>query len=442
MSEQGRNPVSTPQQPANDDKEAWKAYWKAQGQPWRTDPEIDIERQKYLTERRSIIPDIEQGVYPFKDIKLNRADVEWLLATHENGRGPVSWSDVNQRDRWGLDLRGANLCQENLHNLPLARLRGGLTWDEWRVVTDEQREMAGVKMAGTYLFRVHLEGARLRNAHLEGAYLTLAHLEEAYLDEAHLERSNLFQTHLEGANLREAHLEYTVLYRATFDNYTSLANVYLGTQELFTALVADVYWGGVSLASLNLSQVKMLGDEQYFYVEWQKISSSGRLFPSGGKITDTRLDEYMSAVRANRQLAVALQAQGLNEVAARFSYHAQKLQRIVFRRQRKFGKYFFSGFLDLLAGYGYKPWRSFAAYLLVITAFAIAYFMIGHRLGPVLSPLSSFVFSMTSFHGRGFFPGGIALDDPLTVVAALEAFIGLLIEVTFIATLTQRLFGK
>jgi hypothetical protein len=78
----------------------------------------------------------------------------------------------------------------------------------------------------------------------------------------------------------------------------------------------------------------------------------------------------------------------------------------------------------------------------VILAFATAYFIIGHKVGPVLSPLGSVVFSMTSFHGRGFFPGGIGLDDPLTVVAALEAFIGLLIEVTFIATLTQRLFGK
>jgi hypothetical protein len=63
-------------------------------------------------------------------------------------------------------------------------------------------------------------------------------------------------------------------------------------------------------------------------------------------------------------------------------------------------------------------------------------------LGPVLSPLSSIVFTMTSFHGRGFFPGGIGLNDPLTVFAALEAFMGLLIEVSFIATVTQRLFGK
>src|SRR6266566_949189 len=73
--------------PANDDKEGWEVYWKAQGQPWRTEPEIDRERQVYLAKRRLITPDIEQGIYPFKAIepKLTRADVEWLLATHENG---------------------------------------------------------------------------------------------------------------------------------------------------------------------------------------------------------------------------------------------------------------------------------------------------------------------------------------------------------------------
>ena len=67
------------QRPANDDTEPWKAYWQAQGQPWRTEPEIDLERKHYLAERRNIKPDIKQGIYPFKDIKLSRADVEWLF---------------------------------------------------------------------------------------------------------------------------------------------------------------------------------------------------------------------------------------------------------------------------------------------------------------------------------------------------------------------------
>ncbi len=160
---------------------------------------------------------------------------------------------------------------------------------------------------------------------------------------------------------------------------------------------------------------------------------------SGKKERTTRLEEYSIAVRANRQLAVVLQAQGLNEDGTRFAYRAQMLQRTVFRLQggiHSFGSYFFSLFLDLLAGYGYKPWRSFLAYIIVIILFAVTYFIVGRTVGRVLTPLSSFIFSMTSFHGRGFFPGGIGLDDPLTVLAAIEAFVGLLIEVTFIATLT------
>ncbi len=47
-----------------------------------------------------------------------------------------------------------------------------------------------------------------------------------------------------------------------------------------------------------------------------------------------------------------------------------------------------------------------------------------------------------SFHGRGFFLGGIALDDPLTILAAFGAGVGLLIERHLDAALTQRLFGK
>src|SRR5258708_29345548 len=41
-------------------------------------------------------------------MKLSRADVEWLLATHENGRGPVDWSDGSQRGREELDVHGAD----------------------------------------------------------------------------------------------------------------------------------------------------------------------------------------------------------------------------------------------------------------------------------------------------------------------------------------------
>lgn len=48
------------------------------------------------------------------------------------------------------------------------------------------------------------------------------------------------------------------------------------------------------------------------------------------------------------------------------------------------------------------------------------------------------VISMTAFHGRGFFPEQFHPGDPQALAAAIEAFVGLLIEITLIATLTQR----
>src|SRR5258708_22824723 len=139
---------SLPQvRPTGDDRAAWRNFWQQIGQPWRTELEIDEERQKYLAERRSIIPDIEKGIYPFRNIVLSRADVEWLLATHEHGQGPVDWSDESQQEREGLDVRGANLFQVDLQNLPLARLRGGLTTEEWRHATEEPPNEAAVRLA-------------------------------------------------------------------------------------------------------------------------------------------------------------------------------------------------------------------------------------------------------------------------------------------------------
>ena len=105
---------------------AWRQYWQAEGFPWRTEPEIGVKRQEELSSRRVLVPDIERGLYLLKGMQLSRADVEWLLATHENGRGPVDWSDEHQRQREGLDLRGADLRQANLAGLPLARILGGL----------------------------------------------------------------------------------------------------------------------------------------------------------------------------------------------------------------------------------------------------------------------------------------------------------------------------
>ena len=407
--------------------EEWRAYWRAKGFPWRTEPEIDAKRQGELSKYCSILPDIEKGIYPFKGMKLSRADIEWLLATYE----PVDWGNGRYLS---IDLRGADLCQVDLRRLPLAGLYGGLLWEDWKAATVKQRGMAGIHLDSAILAEAHLEGAQLRNAHLAQADLRLAHLEGAHLVQAHLEGANCFRAYLERTNLRETHLAGADLRLAYFDHATSLDNAVLGNEKHGFVSLADVHWGAVNLSVVDWKSVKILGDES-------KVRRSNT---TGGKIKQPAelLKEYHGAVRANRQLAVVLQDQGLNEEAVRFAYRAQVLQRKVLWKQYDFGKWFFSLLLALLAGYGYRMGRILIAYLLVVFVCAVAYFVLGMHYEPHLSLLEAVLTSITAFHGRVFSEPFLRPGEPQLWVTAFEAIMGLVIEGVFIAMLTQKFFGK
>jgi hypothetical protein len=73
------------------------------------------------------------------------------------------------------------------------------------------------------------------------------------------------------------------------------------------------------------------------------------------------------------------------------------------------------------------------------------YWLITHYLDTKLHQLSwdeALVLSLTSFHGRGFFPGTLPLGDWVARFGALEAIIGLFIELVFIATFSRRFLGN
>jgi uncharacterized protein YjbI with pentapeptide repeats len=428
--------------PSTDNREAWQAYWQELGQVWRTEPEIDEERQLYLAERRDSPVDEYQGIYPFKHIKLKRADVEWLLATHENGLGPVDYSDETQRDRVGIDLRGADLRHANLQNLPLARLVGDVTWRQWSDLSEEQHLMAAVHLENADLKGAHLEEANLEYTHLQRADLRGAHLKKANLGEARMQGAYLEGAHLEGADLWLAHLDEAFIWgtnlAAVNFRETHLHGVHLNEQVILVnqqgvgPRLLDAYLDGTNLAVLRWPQVHMLGEEY-----------EARKYEKNGRDPATRRKLYEEAVRANRQLALALQSQGLSEDAARFAYRAQVLQRKVLWLQgpTKFGAYLFSLLLALLTGYGYRMWRIVLAYALANSVYATLYFVLGLTTPPHLTWIDALLVSITAFHGR-VFSAGFLIGSPQATVTAFEAVTGLLFEAIFVAMLTQRFFSK
>lgn len=488
-----------PQRPTTSDKEVWKAHWAAQGMWWRTEPEIDDERRWFLSARRAITEDVERGIYPFRDnngsIELTRADVEWLLATHESKgvRGPLE-PDESKGPRDGIDLRGANLKGQDLSHMPLTRLYGGL--DIGKLPDSRKFTPFGSARAEA---AIHLEGANLALAHLEGAFLPYAylnranlsgaclddatlrwtHLKQAILTNTSLNRAqmlkanlkrvhgfqphlqgtnlegasmqgamiaganlkgaNLIGAHLEGANMHRAHLSGAVLRQAYFDSATQLDDVVLGDGKNMCASLADVRWSDVDLAVVDWRQLRVVGED--IIANQATVKNSDRREIQ--KASSVRLGEYETAVRAYRQLANVLRNQGLNEYADYYAYRAHKLQRVVLRQKEKYARLLWSWLLELLAGYGYEPIRTLGVYIGMIMGFAWFYFQHAARYHLAHSFVAALVMSVASFHGRGFFPTpNLPLDNPLVVAGAIEAVFGLVIEASFIATFTQRFFAR
>jgi uncharacterized protein YjbI with pentapeptide repeats len=284
-------------------------FWADQGQPWRTEPEIAAERQAQLAARRAITPDVVRGEFPFKGVRLKRADIEWLLATHEDGRGPVDPHDERQRERVGLDLRGADLSHARLSRLPLARTAGDATRPTVQDLTQEQRRMAAIDLQGADLADAHLEGscldyanlerADLRGCRLDGASLWAVNLREADCDGAHLEGADLWNAHLEGANLNRAYLQGARLHEA----YLAGAHfnfLHLADEDGVGPMLADIHWEGVNLSVVNWSAIRVLGDDVRAPLERERVGHDRAM----------RILWLNSAARANQQLALALHAQG------------------------------------------------------------------------------------------------------------------------------------
>jgi len=380
---------------------------------------------------------------------LTGAEVFWLAVCALAQRERISESRAEERFRTmfegPLDLSLLELQGANLRNADLRR--AGLTGANLQGAT-----LIGAQLQEADMSQALLQQVDFRESQMRGAIFFEAHLEQANLRKAHLEKAVFRRAELIGTNLREAQLAGANLREAFLNEATTLRDATLSTPEVGNVHVVDVRWGAVNLATLNGTWLPPLGDEQMaLQGRFQPLTArKGRPFPSRADYLRRRREQqaeslkvYREAVRANRQVAVVLQNQGINEEAGQFAYHAQLMQRTVYRLEglRSLGRWLFSWFLWLIAGYGYRPGRSVVVYLASVALFAVGYFVLGVTVGPHLSPYEAAVVSLTAFHGRGFFAKAFQPGDPQAGLAALEAVFGLLIEISFIATFTQRFFG-
>jgi uncharacterized protein YjbI with pentapeptide repeats len=424
-----------------------------QHQPDTSEPSAGrkAELEKQYKAQKSITPDS-----PYKDVVIRTlGEVQWIMTQRgwigelDLSKGPeqaianrvnLSGATMSDANLSGAILSGANLSEVNLNRANLSGvdlLMANLSSATLRETNLNKTYLGGVNLAEAILYKAdlteaYLGGANLtrvtlRNANLSRVTLSEANLTGSHLQDANLSEATLREANLTGIILRDAILNGVDLTRSLMDSETVLDGIKIDTHTK----VFGVRWNGAPLDSIKWDQASLLGDEP----TTEELAV---------KTANERVTAYRNAARAYHGLSVALRGQGLADVASKYRLRELVMERKALRYDRNIGGWILNMILGVLAGYGEKPGRIFISYLVVVLSFATAYFGVTHLVETGLSRLTwdeSLVLSLTSFHGRGFFPGFLSLGDWVSRIAALEAVIGLFIELILIATFSRRFLG-
>ncbi len=400
----------------------------------------------------------ESTPQPYQKVEIRNAnELAWIFRERDWSGSP----DVGDSQRpllggaillggnfAGVDLRNADLSESNLTEaeffgaqLTGAKLDRGLCY--------------GAKLNHTNLIGISARVGQFRGAKLNQAKLDIADLEGANLANivapqsswlgANLHDATLSHANLRTATLRRAKLSSAALNHADLRGADARQVVLNRTSQLDDMKIDSGTWlGGIDWTSnvplilINWSDTKRIGDENLF---------------RGVPDKETRRRNILLVARSYQELSRALRDQNRLDSAARYRIREQQLIRRVIRidgiHRGPFPTWVlswsFSLLLDLIAAYGERPLKTLLFYLATISGFAALAGFLGHATGSPLQWWDFLLFSITAFHGRGFFPnpplppGSISLNSPLPALAAVESVIGVFIEITFIAAYTRRL---
>ncbi|HKD75711.1 MAG TPA: pentapeptide repeat-containing protein [Ktedonobacterales bacterium] len=429
-----------------------------------------LARQKELLAAKAA--NEQSGKPPFDGVRIATwGELRWVMQQHQWSGAETLRSGECRADLRGVDMMGANLANVALRG---AKLQGATLFDA--VLDDAELEGAdlreanlnaarldraileGADLRGAQLSPAFLNEARLKGAHLEGADLhaadlnradcTKAHfegadlteviaresvfyyasLEHVNLDHAILEKADLRGVNLSGAELPHANLKGAQLQRARMDGDTELREIVFDRDTRWV----DVHWNDATLTLIDWSQAPRLGDE----VAIRNVLRGGKR-----QIRRLRAAAYREAARSYRGLSLALRDQGMGNVASRYRLRELSLERDALRTERS-PAYWGAAILYSFTGYGEHMGRILATYFGVILTFAGIYLAVRRQLGGT-QIVDALVFSISSFHGLGFFPGvgfsgNFSPHDPLVIVGAVEAIIGLFVLVILVATFSRR----
>lgn len=380
-----------------------------------------LEQQAYSVIGGGMVAEGEKVEQPDDTVPSAERQAELEAAYQKNvaeGKAPYHSIQLLTRGelRWVLKQRG---------------WRGDTDYDVF--VDNGQARLDETNLSGIQLLKVVLGNVNLPQAQLKDAVLWGADLRGAILHGANLHGAVLLSADLRGVVFGTAHLDGADLRWSRMDADTSLD----GTSISRFTLLGDVRWADTPLMLVTWHDALRISDEYWAIGQCETGTRPGW--------KDKTTNDFESAARAYRQLAVALRAQGMNDEVDRYAYRGHLMRREALRWSKRWGKLGFSWFLFLISGYGYRLWRILVTYAAVVLSFTLLYWILGVHSFPhepgIRALWDSFLVSLSAIHGRTTFEQ-LGAWSPAAWTAAVESVFGIVIEGVFVAMLIQRFFAR
>ena len=350
----------------------------------------------------------------FFAVSFENAILEWADFTEAKLQNVSFQKGRLQRSRFQrAQMRGVNLCEARLMHAQFQE-------------TDLRDARFSGDGAAANATNAIFDQAIMTNCQANGVIFTKASFVEADLTRAQLSDAALQRADLSGCDLTDAQLQGANLQGAVMSDQTELPKKFIGQN---TRLV-DIHWNNVPLSGIEAE-------------DWPQI-----VFDES--VIQPHLERYprvlalRNAERAYRGLAQTLRAQGMVDLASRYRRREKLIAGRALGANRQYAQQFGGWLLHIITGYGESIFTILRSYIITIIAFTFVYYVIlngGIASFQGTTVIDALVFSVTSFHGRGFFSAfsvNVTPHDPIAIIAMVEAVLGLFIEVTLIAAFSRR----